>query len=146
MPESPFEGGPALDEFLVDLRYGSFVMRQTDLGLKDGYSVPVTRTYRSDNETGDHHDRAFGYHANHAYDVGLFGTSNPFTRMQLALDDGELIMFERISKGTGYADAVYQHSETSTRFLQGDDQLEWARVDGDLCGWVEDGIPGVGQR
>src|SRR5258708_13521828 len=35
-----------------------------------------------------------------------------------ALEDGDFIYFDRISKGTGYADAVFQHTETSTRFYR----------------------------
>src|SRR6202021_3568625 len=35
-----------------------------------------------------------------------------------ALEDGDFLYFDRASKGTGYADAVFQHTETSTRFYK----------------------------
>ncbi len=38
--------------------------------------------------------------------------------MMLALEDGDLLYFNRISAGTGFADAVFQHTETSTRFYK----------------------------
>jgi len=34
----------------------------------------------------------------------------------IVLPDGDFLHFRRISRGGGYADAVYQHSETSSRF------------------------------
>jgi YD repeat-containing protein len=34
------------------------------------------------------------------------------------LEDGDFLQFDRISRGTGYADAVFQHTETSTRFYK----------------------------
>jgi YD repeat-containing protein len=36
----------------------------------------------------------------------------------IVLEDGDFLHFDRISKGTGYADAVFQHTETSTRFYK----------------------------
>jgi YD repeat-containing protein len=38
--------------------------------------------------------------------------------MELVLEDGDFLYFKRISPGTSYADAVYQHTETSTRFYK----------------------------
>jgi len=40
----------------------------------------------------------------------------------LILEDGEFLYFDRISKGTSYADAVYMHTETSTRFYKATQQ------------------------
>jgi YD repeat-containing protein len=39
-------------------------------------------------------------------------------RQMIALIDSDFVYFDRISKGTGYTDAVYQHTETSTRFYK----------------------------
>ena len=36
----------------------------------------------------------------------------------IVLEDGDFLYFPRISKGTGYADAVYRHTETSTKFYK----------------------------
>src|SRR5260370_33186417 len=46
------------------------------------------------------------------------GTRNTYTEMELVLEDGDFLYFKRISPGTSYADAVYQHTETSTRFYK----------------------------
>src|SRR5439155_7806891 len=46
-PITALKTGP-VDRFDVDLRYGKFILRQTDLLLKDGgLQVPLTRTYTS---------------------------------------------------------------------------------------------------
>jgi len=34
--------------------------------------------------------------------------------MLLALEDSDFLYFDRISAGTGYQDAIYQHTETAT--------------------------------
>lgn len=38
--------------------------------------------------------------------------------MILVLEDGDILYYKRISKGTSYDDAVYMHTETSTRFYK----------------------------
>ncbi len=106
----------AVDEWEVDLRYGSFVLRQTDLSLHDIFDVPLTRAYSSNDWLGSARSQAFGISSNHVYDIAPLGTRNPYTYQVLALADGDEVYFERISAGTGYADAVFQHSATSTRF------------------------------
>ena len=109
----------AVDRFEVDFRSGNFIMRQSDLYLNDVFEVPLTRSYTSNDWI---HSRpaphAFGRNANHPYDIAPIGTRNPYTFQLLVLEDGEFVHFDRISKGTGYADAVYQHTETSTRFYK----------------------------
>jgi YD repeat-containing protein len=108
-----------LDRFEVDLRYGAFVLRQTDLQLMDGaFDVPLTRAYNSEDWLGANHVHAFGRNSSHSYDIAPLGTRNPYTEMTLALEDGDFLYFQRISAGTGYADAVYQQTETSTRFYK----------------------------
>lgn len=108
----------ALDQFEVDLRYGVFVMRQTDLQLQDVFDVPLTRTYNSDDWLSTQPVHAFGRNSNHPYDEAPLGARNPYTHMILALGDGDYLYFKRVSDGTGYSDAVYQHTETSTRFYK----------------------------
>ena len=41
---------------------------------------------------------------------------NPYTYIDLVLEDGGRVHYSRISAGTAYADAVYQHTATPTRF------------------------------
>ena len=106
------------DRFEVDLRYGAFVLRQTDLSVTDGVAVPLTRTYTSQDWGSPSHDHAFGLYSTHNWDIAPTGTRRPYTYLNLMLPDSDFLAFERISPGTGYADAVYLHSETSTPFYK----------------------------
>jgi hypothetical protein len=114
----PFLNVSPVDRFEADLRYGRFVLRETDLHLKDVFDVPLTRTYASDDWAHSNPIHAFGRNSNHPYDIAPLGTRNPYTYQYIALEDSDLVYFDRISKGTGYADAVYQHTETSTKFYK----------------------------
>jgi YD repeat-containing protein len=107
----------SVDRFDVDLRTGKFVLRQTDLLLRDGdLEVPLTRTYTS--QFWMSRDNAFGGNSTHDFDIAPVGGRNPYSYLMLVLPDGDFLYCPRISKGTGYADAVYQHSETSSRFYK----------------------------
>lgn len=101
-----------VNEFQVDLHSGMFVLRQTDFFIPDIIPLSLTRTYRP----WDSQVRAFGPGTNHPYDICPTGTRFPYTYMDLNLEDGRQIHFSRISKGTGYADAVFRHSDTSSEF------------------------------
>lgn len=107
-----------VDRFEADLRYGRFVLRETDLYLDDVFKVPLTRSYSSVDWVHTNPVHAFGRNSNHPYDIAPVGTRNPYTYLRINLEDGDFLHFDRISKGTGYADAVYQHTETSTRFYK----------------------------
>jgi YD repeat-containing protein len=102
----------------VDLRYGQFILRETDLFLDDTFKVPLTRTYNSGDWIHPNRVHALGKNWNHPYDIAPLGSRNPYTFLMIALEDSEFLYFDRISKGTGYADAVYQHTETSGTFYQ----------------------------
>jgi YD repeat-containing protein len=106
-----------------------FVLRQTDLFVPDATPLSLTRTYRG--WDFDSRARAFGSGANHPYDICPTGTRFPYTYMDLNLEDGRQIHFRRISKGTGYADAVFRHDGTSSEFYGA--QIAW---NGD--GWTLD--------
>ncbi len=107
----------AVNEFQVDLHSGLFVLRQTDLFVPDVMPLVLTRTYRP----WFLFVRAFGVGANHPYDICPTGTRFPYTYEYLNLEDDRRIYFPRISKGTGYADAVFRHSETSSEFYGAQD-------------------------
>jgi YD repeat-containing protein len=109
--------GP-VDRFEADLRYGYFIVRQSDLYLSDVFDVPLTRSYNSGEYAQPNHVHAYGRNTNHPYDVTILGTSFPYTYMVSVLEDGDFLFFPRVSKGTGFADAIYQHTETSTRFYK----------------------------
>ena len=116
-----------INEFQIDLHSGTFVLRQTDLFISDVMPLSLTRTYRP----WDPHSRAFGVGGNHPYDICPTGTSYPYTYMDINLEDGRRMHFPRISKGTGYADAVFRHDATSSEFYGA--QVAW---NGD--GWTLD--------
>jgi RHS repeat-associated protein len=98
----------------VDLATGVFVLTNTDLTLPDVVPAALTRTYRSQ----DTRARAFGVGASHPYDMFLVGNTNPYTWVDLVLENGSRIHFDRISAGTGWTDAVYEHLGTPTRFYK----------------------------
>lgn len=96
----------------VALDSGMFKLRQTDLFVSDVIPLALTRTYL----TGDYFSRGFGIGAGQPYDICQTGTNHPYTYMDLTLEDGRRFHFPRISKGTGYADAVYGHYATASEF------------------------------
>jgi YD repeat-containing protein len=114
----PTERSGPVDRFEVDLRYGNFILRQSDLYLNDVFNVPLTRSYNSGDYVHPNHVHAFGKNANHPYDWTVLGTRNPYTYMMAVLEDGDYLFFPRVSRGVGYADAIYQHTETSTGFYE----------------------------
>jgi YD repeat-containing protein len=126
--------GP-VDRFEVDLRYGHFVLRQSDLYVKDVFDVPLTRTYNSGDFMHPNRVHAFGKNTNHPFDIAPTGTRYPYTVQWLLLEDGDFLDFPRVSEGTSFADAIYQHTETSTEFYKavtawnGDGWTTW-RTDG----------------
>ncbi|HJS97800.1 MAG TPA: cytochrome c oxidase assembly factor Coa1 family protein [Terriglobales bacterium] len=101
-----------VERYEVDLRSGWFVLRQTDLFLPDTVPLALTRTYSS----WDTGFRSFGVGTNHPYDIGPYGRRNPYTYLNLMLTDGSIIDYPRISEGTGYRDALYEHASTSGTF------------------------------
>jgi YD repeat-containing protein len=112
------EPAAPVDRFESDLRYGRFVLRETDLALHDDFEAPLTRTYSSQGGMHPNPVHAFGMNSNHPFDIAPVGSRNPYTFQMIALEDGDFVYFDRISKGVGYADAVYRHSETATRFYK----------------------------
>jgi hypothetical protein len=118
IPIAALSRGP-VDRFEVDLRSGRFVLRQTDLMLRDeDMQVPLTRTYTSQFWHHQSKVNAFGRNSMHDFDVAPVGSRNPYLDLRILLPDGDLLHLPRISKGRGYADAVYQHSETSSNFYK----------------------------
>jgi len=109
--------GP-IDRFEVDLRYGHFIMRQTDLALSDGFDAPLTRTYNSGDYLHPSRVHAFGKNTNHPFDIAPIGTRNPYTYQMIILEDGNFIYSGRVSDGVGYADAIYQQVETGNKFYK----------------------------
>jgi YD repeat-containing protein len=107
------------DELEVDLRSGMLIARKTDLFVPDVVPLALTRSYR----LWDRHARAFGIGTNHPYDTFPFGSRQPYTYFVVVTGDGSSIRYERISEGTGYADAVYEHAETASPFFRS--RVQW---------------------
>jgi YD repeat-containing protein len=101
-----------VNDFVVNLRNGNFKLRQTDLFVPDVVPLALTRTYFAWSPDS----RAFGVGMNHPYDICPTGTRFPYTYMGLNLEDGTVIYMPRVSKGTGYADAVFRHDRSSSEF------------------------------
>jgi YD repeat-containing protein len=108
-----------VDRFETDLRRGKFILRQTDLTVHEaGFDIPLTRTYTSEDWVPPNKSHAFGMNANHPYDIAPLGTRNPYTEQYIVLEDGDFLYFPRVSKGTGYSDAVYRQSEVGNSFYK----------------------------
>jgi RHS repeat-associated protein len=103
----------------VDLATGLFVYEKTDLVVDDVIPIVVSRHYRQ----GDANYRSFGRNTNLSYQMYLVGDSSTFTYADLMLADGAKVRFTRISAGTGYTDAVMEHTATPTRFHKA--RLTW---------------------
>jgi YD repeat-containing protein len=101
-----------VNEFVVNLRNGNFKLLQTDLFVSDVIPLSLTRSYYA----WDPYSHAFGVGTNHPYDICPTGTRFPYTYQELNLEDGYKVYMPRVSKGTGYADAVFRHSNTSSEF------------------------------
>jgi YD repeat-containing protein len=107
------------DELEVDLRSGMVITRKTDLFVSDVLPLALTRCYR----LWDQHARAFGIGTNHPYDSFPVGSRQPYTYIDVITADGSTIHYDRVSQGTGYADAVYEHAETGTPFFRS--RVQW---------------------
>lgn len=112
-PGAPQPRGPRGDP--VDPGTGIFVLHQRDLFLPDALPVSLTRTYRP----GDNASRPFGIGTTHPYAMFLWGANeSQWQEMNLILPDSGRIHYVRISSGTGWTDAVFEHTETPTVFYK----------------------------
>jgi RHS repeat-associated protein len=111
-------GADAGDGDPVDLGTGLFVLKKTDIYLPDTVPIILRRTYRP----GDNAARAFGIGSTHPYDIFLWSVNN-YQETDLILPDGGRIHYVRISPGTGYSDAVYEHTTTPGVFYKS--RISW---------------------
>lgn len=111
-PGPPGGFGP-LGSDPVDLSTGQFVMSKTDLVVRDVMPLTLTRTYR----TGDSGSRPFGIGATHPYAMFLW-SANQYQEADLILPDGKRIHYVRTSSGTGWTDAVFEHTASPTGFYK----------------------------
>ncbi len=105
----------------VDAATGLFVYKKTDLQVADSVMpITLTRTYRP----GDTVSRAFGLGTSHPYDMYIIG--HLYTDVDLIMADGGGFHFTRISPGTGYGDAVFEHDATQSIWYKS--TIRWVGV------------------
>lgn len=110
--------GRKLDLFEMFLG-GDFIHVKTDLYVQDVIPLAFTRTHRP----FDDWSRYFQIYLGHVYDPFLSGNRYPFTYVDWYLPDGQNVHYGRVSAGTGYADAVYEHGGTMPVF--GGSRVGW---------------------
>jgi RHS repeat-associated protein len=110
--------GDSEDGDPVDLGSGLFVLEKTDLVLPDSIPLSLTRTYRP----GDNVSRAFGIGSSHPYDMFLWSVNN-YQETDLILPSGSRVHYVRISPGTGWGDAIYEHTQTTGPFYKS--RISW---------------------
>ena len=103
----------------VDLSTGLYTREDEDLIVADTVALVLRRTYLS----GDHVSRQFGVGGTHPGEWYLIGDSAAFQWAALILADGGRIHFDRVSAGTSYTNALFEHSSTPTSFFGS--QLGW---------------------
>jgi YD repeat-containing protein len=109
----------------VDCSTGLFLNEQTDLRLTDIIPLNFARTYRSNDTVS----RAFGIGSSSSYDLYLW-SAEQYKKVDLILPDGGRVHYKRVSAGTGYQDAVFEHTGSTTSFHKS--RITWA---GDVNGW-----------
>jgi hypothetical protein len=98
---------------------GDFVPIKTDLSVTDVIPLAFTRSYRPLNDKMRH----FHYFITDVYDPYLYGDQFPYTYAVWSLPDGLDVYYRRVSQGSGYADAIFEHSEPTTTF--GGSRIGW---------------------
>jgi RHS repeat-associated protein len=105
----------------VNLKTGLFVYTKTDLTVSDVVPIVVSRTYRQ----MDGAVRSFGIGTSDPYDIFLtsytacagFERTGCYSDMELFMPDGSQILYNRISPGISWTDAILQASSTPTKFF-----------------------------
>lgn len=131
-PEPPSEGPPPQDDPCspnpnrgdpVNCSTGLFLHTRVDLEVADIYPARVERTYRP----GDTVSRAFGYGSAIPFNMYLyFPTPGSYQAVDLVLANGTRIPYTRISPGTGFVDAVFEHAGSPSSFYKS--RIVWAGV------------------
>lgn len=122
--------GRKLDLIEVDL--GGFVFPiRTDLFVEDIFPLAFTRSYFPRDDWSSR-NRIF---LPNVYDPYLMGSRHPYTYLDWWLPDRQSIHYQRISPGTGYADAVYENPSPGPVF--GRSRVAWNGYGWDLA--LEDG-------
>jgi len=121
----PENGDDDKDGEPVDLSTGLFVFNNVDLSLPDVMPITISRTYRPQ----DNVSRVFGIGSSHPYEMFLWSVNN-YQETDLILPDGGRIHYVRISPGTGWSDAIYEHTATPGVFYKS--RISWNGTGWDL--------------
>jgi Domain of unknown function (DUF6531) len=104
----------------IDFATGLYVRADQDLIVRGGdLPLVLQRTYR----TEDSVSRAFGLGATHNGEWYLTGDGRRFQWAQLILDDGSPVTYHRISWGSSFFNAMFEHTESPTVFYKS--RLGW---------------------
>jgi len=114
----PNPGSDGKDGDPVDLATGLFVYDKTDLIIPDTLPLTLNRTYRPQ----DPASRPFGIGTSHPYELYLY-SAQEYVEADLILPTGGRVHYVRISAGTGFWDAEFEHTTTSSPFYRS--RLKW---------------------
>ena len=95
--------GTKLDVFEIPLE-GGFLHIKTDLYVPDVIPLAFTRCVVPMDGFAKQHK----VYLPHVYDPFLLGDRVPYTYLSWILPDRQVVHYQRVSRGTGYADAVYE--------------------------------------
>ena len=119
-PEGPKPCNPASEcGDPVDTATGLFVYTRTDFIIPDTLPINFTRTYRQQDSVA----RPFGIGASHSYEMFLVGATWPYTFVDLILPDGGRVHYDRVSPGTSFSDAIYEHTGSPSDFYKS--RIRW---------------------
>jgi len=96
----------------IDLRTGAYIREDDDIVLGGTPPFVLRRTYRSN----DRASREFGIGSTHNGELRMTGDGSRFQWCSIALPDGREIRYDRVSPGTSYWMAMFEHWESPTEF------------------------------
>jgi YD repeat-containing protein len=120
---SPSTSVAPLHKGYTDLATGLYVREDDDVIVDGTPDLALRRTYLS----GDRFSRAFGVGTTHTAERYLIGDGDRFQWAELILTDGGRVRFERISFGTSFLNAMFEHRATPSEWQKA--RLGWTGTD-----------------
>jgi len=96
----------------VDLATGLYIREDEDLVLRGTPALILRRTYLSNYRAV----KEFGVGTTHTGEWYLVGDGERFAWAALILADGGRVQFDRVSSGTSFVNAMYEHRATSSEW------------------------------
>lgn len=109
--DRPAAGISDADPF--DIVTGMYHREYPDLFVEDSIPLNFFRTQTN----MDNRSRSFGIGASTSYDMFIIGDGKKFSWVALAQPDGSQIRYERITPGTGFAEAVFKNTTAPNEYL-----------------------------